>query len=346
MNIKSLLIGSAAALAAVTGAQAADAIVAAEPEPLEYVRVCDAFGAGYFYIPGTETCLKIDGEVRFSVNFDRDAAGTSDWDAATRARLNFTAKNDTEFGALTSYIALEGTNDEVGESRSVGLRQAYIDIAGLRVGHFNSWWDDDIIGEADNTASNVKFNAIQYTYDAGSFRIGGSVEELDFTNNSDLFGFNLDGNYVGASAMLGTTIGGVDARLVVSYDDLFEEFALYAYLTADLGPGKLAISGSWASDPTVYYNEAEWTVGAAYALAATDKLTITPSVSYENGINFDRAGTVANGFYSDQDQWNASVLFEYNVAQGLVASANVGYFDRSNGGDDGFDGFLRLTRKF
>ncbi|WP_245304063.1 porin, partial [Agrobacterium bohemicum] len=40
MNIKSLLIGSAAALAAVSGAQAADAIVAAEPEPMEYVRVC------------------------------------------------------------------------------------------------------------------------------------------------------------------------------------------------------------------------------------------------------------------------------------------------------------------
>ncbi|MGO4625260.1 porin, partial [Ensifer sp. 2TAB8] len=44
MNIKSLLLGSAAALAAVSGAQAADAIVAAEPEPMEYVRVCDAFG--------------------------------------------------------------------------------------------------------------------------------------------------------------------------------------------------------------------------------------------------------------------------------------------------------------
>ncbi len=58
MNIKSLLIGSAAALAAVSGAHAADAIVAAEPEPLEYVRVCDAFGTGFFYIPGTETCLK------------------------------------------------------------------------------------------------------------------------------------------------------------------------------------------------------------------------------------------------------------------------------------------------
>ncbi|MEP4753305.1 MAG: porin, partial [Nitratireductor sp.] len=54
MKIKSLLLGSAAALAAVSGARAADAVVIAEPEPVEYVRVCDAYGAGFFYIPGTE----------------------------------------------------------------------------------------------------------------------------------------------------------------------------------------------------------------------------------------------------------------------------------------------------
>jgi hypothetical protein len=68
MNIKMMLISSAAALSAISGAQAADAIVAAEPEAVEYVRVCDAYGTGYFYIPGTETCLKINGYIRFQVN--------------------------------------------------------------------------------------------------------------------------------------------------------------------------------------------------------------------------------------------------------------------------------------
>src|SRR6218665_1628785 len=103
MNIKSLLIGSAAALAAVSGAQAADAIVAAEPEAVEYVRVCDAFGTGYFYIPGTETCLKIGGLVRFQVDFGQDANSYNDqdWDAWSRVELNITAKNDTELGTLT-----------------------------------------------------------------------------------------------------------------------------------------------------------------------------------------------------------------------------------------------------
>lgn len=26
-------------------------------EPVEYVRICDAYGAGFYYIPGTETCV-------------------------------------------------------------------------------------------------------------------------------------------------------------------------------------------------------------------------------------------------------------------------------------------------
>ncbi len=29
--------------------------------PVEYVRICDAYGAGFFYLPGTETCLKVGG---------------------------------------------------------------------------------------------------------------------------------------------------------------------------------------------------------------------------------------------------------------------------------------------
>ena len=69
MTIKSLLLGSAAALVAVTGARAADAVVVAEPEPAEYVKICDVYGTGYFYIPGTETCLRIGGYIRYDASF-------------------------------------------------------------------------------------------------------------------------------------------------------------------------------------------------------------------------------------------------------------------------------------
>ncbi len=62
---KGLLLGSAAALtgvAGVSGARAAD-LPARAAAPIEYVRICDAYGAGFFYIPGTETCLRVGGLV-------------------------------------------------------------------------------------------------------------------------------------------------------------------------------------------------------------------------------------------------------------------------------------------
>ena len=48
-------------------AYAADAVVISEPEPMEYVRICEAYGVGFYYIPGTETCLKVSGYVRMDI---------------------------------------------------------------------------------------------------------------------------------------------------------------------------------------------------------------------------------------------------------------------------------------
>ncbi len=241
MNIKSLLIGSAAALAAVSGAQAADAIVAAEPEPLEYVRVCDAFGTGFFYIPGTETCLKFGGYIRFQTNFGRDASGTSDWDSFTRAQFEVDTRTDTELG-------------------------------GLKVGKFYSEWDNDLNGETDILSTNALFNSIAYTYDAGSFKATLSVDELEGVSEAD--------NAVGITGVLGATLGPVSATLVGSYDTDYEEGAIRAILFAEVGPGTFGLAGVWASGVNGYYTESEWAVAAEYAIKATDKLTITPAAQY------------------------------------------------------------------
>src|ERR1700746_1634191 len=60
--VKSLVLGSAAGLLAVGGAQAADLPVKAKA--VEYVRICSLYGAGFFYIPGTDTCVKLGGYLR------------------------------------------------------------------------------------------------------------------------------------------------------------------------------------------------------------------------------------------------------------------------------------------
>ncbi len=62
--VKSLLLGSAAGLTVVAGAQAADLPIK-KAAPVEYVRVCSAYGAGFFFIPGTDTCLRVSGRARF-----------------------------------------------------------------------------------------------------------------------------------------------------------------------------------------------------------------------------------------------------------------------------------------
>ena len=62
--VKSLLLGTAAGLVAVAGAQAADMPVKAPAAPVLYVKICTLYGDGYYYVPGTNTCLKLGGYVR------------------------------------------------------------------------------------------------------------------------------------------------------------------------------------------------------------------------------------------------------------------------------------------
>ncbi|WP_222707100.1 porin, partial [Pantoea vagans] len=187
-----------------SGAQAADAIVAAEPEPVEYVRVCDAYGTGYFYIPGTETCLKIEGYIRFQVDvgdqpLNGSASNDSDWDARTRGQVQFTAKSDTEYGPLTGVIVMQFNADNATDQDAI-LDSAYLDIAGFRAGLFYSWWDDGLSGETDDIGSPVTLhNSIRYQYETEAFYAGISVDELE----DGFYKTDEDPNNVGVAVGLG-----------------------------------------------------------------------------------------------------------------------------------------------
>ncbi|MBX3436244.1 MAG: porin [Planctomycetaceae bacterium] len=166
MNIKGLLLGSAAALVAVSGARAADAVVIAEPEPFEYVRICDTYGAGFYYIPGTETCLKFSGYMRYDVGVgDYFSAATDVLDKGSppgtpdfgdendtyyknaRLALRIDARQETELGTLRAYaqinfnsgsvnshyVAFPGT-DMTDIAETVDIEHAYLELGGFRVG--------------------------------------------------------------------------------------------------------------------------------------------------------------------------------------------------------------------
>lgn len=350
MNIKSLLLGSAAALAAVSGAQAADAIVAAEPEPMEYVRVCDAFGTGYFYIPGTETCLKLSGFIRVQGSFGRDevtsryngnvdgpagTVATSDWDVFSRAYVAWDAKSDTEYGTLTGFFAAEFNADndsDIGDSDFIDVDEAYIQLGGLKAGFFYSWWDKGLNGETDTLGNFTEFNSIAYLYDGGTFQAGVSVDELEGTVTTR-------DNGVGIAGIVSASLGGVSFDLLGGFDTEMEEGAIRGLLSADLGPGVFQLAGIWASNPNAYWAQSEWTVAASYRFNATDKLAITPGAQYFGSLQDSLTS------FGNDDKWRAGVTVDYKITEGLATRVSVQYEDEDNGDDEVF-GFVRLQRDF
>src|SRR6266508_3507242 len=72
-TFKKLILGSVAGLLAIGAAQAADLPVKAKA--VEYVRICSLYGAGFFYIPGTDTCIKLGGYLRVDTTFNGTVYG-------------------------------------------------------------------------------------------------------------------------------------------------------------------------------------------------------------------------------------------------------------------------------
>src|SRR5213078_2826264 len=113
--IKSLVLGSAAGLIALSGAQAADLPVKAKA--VEYVRICSLYGAGFFYIPGTDTCIKLGGYLRVDTTFNGATYGGPAYNGdlgqgnryrdyfVSRSRMALTVdtRTATEYGVVRTF---------------------------------------------------------------------------------------------------------------------------------------------------------------------------------------------------------------------------------------------------
>nr|WP_196108059.1 MULTISPECIES: porin [unclassified Ochrobactrum] len=188
MRFTLLSMSSIATLSSLSVAYGADNIVAPEPDAAQYVRVCDAYGAGYFYIPGTETCLRVHGYVRYLMQGGDDVYGRGftdkdgapylqrstkrdTWDISTRFTLRASTASETELGTLKTYAETRFQWSNGADSSSTGsLRVAYVDLGGLRVGldysvftsfvgYLGDVFNDDVI-----PAGGARTAAISYTY--------------------------------------------------------------------------------------------------------------------------------------------------------------------------------------
>src|SRR5271155_1100944 len=153
--VKSLLLGSAAGLVAVTAGQAADLPVKAKP--VEYVKICSLYGAGFYYMPGTDMCIKIGGYVRAEVtdysngNMTQgpvqgniNSRATSNFTMRARAYITADAREQTAYGTARGYVSVGLATADIGATllpSALGLNRAFVQWAGITAGQTQSFYD-------------------------------------------------------------------------------------------------------------------------------------------------------------------------------------------------------------
>ena len=204
---KSLLLASVAGFAAVASAQAAD-LPSKKAAPVEYVKVCPTYGPGFFYIPGTTTCLKIGGSVdatMYGVNQHHQGANgalnsgangpakADNLNSHAEGRVSLDARDQTEYGMARTFVRIawvrsSGSDDNSGSqprrgqwfnglSQSNGTLQtgfqasnAFVSLGGFTAGRTESmaWVGPSLMQTTAIVPSNGRVNLVQYTASLGS----------------------------------------------------------------------------------------------------------------------------------------------------------------------------------
>jgi hypothetical protein len=321
MKLKTLLLSSAAAFAVVGGAQAADLSVA---EPVDYVKVCDAFGAGYWYIPGTDTCLKIGGLVRMDVNFhDEDATDWStsvthaaSWDFATEARVNVTVKSMTEYGPLTGFLELRARSNNSDDSNnnayvsSTGLDQsgdyyAYLDTAYLELGMLLA-----------GRAGSVYDYSGGFNWDWNDFDADDGADQVRLTWAMSGFGIQL-------------AIEDPRDRWGTTLDESYDMPAIVGNISFAQGPWSAQLSGGFVE--TVAGSGFGAQIGTTIQLdqiAPGDKLMLKAAWAQNEASRFAVSGADVD---EEGNIWSAAASFQHFWAPNLSSAVTFQYYDQSGG---------------
>ncbi len=177
MKVKGLVAGCGLAVAMIGGADAADLPVKAKG--VDYVKVCTAYGQGFYYIPGTDTCLRIGGylwaEGYYNTYTNYPSVNNKTYSIAT-AGLIWDARSQTEYGTLRSYFDLRfrwRSSDPWSNGPNgvdVDVWNAYIQFAGFTFGHAQSFFDfyanAGVLGTDPATiGDDTRLNLIAYTHE-------------------------------------------------------------------------------------------------------------------------------------------------------------------------------------
>jgi hypothetical protein len=348
MNFKSLLLGSAAAIVLAGGAQAADLTVA---EPVDYVKVCDAFGAGFFYSPGTDTCIKVGGYVEFGTNFGGGDFGglnssNNNWgNFYTEVSIQLTASSVTEYGNLTGFIdmrAKTGNDNAQGDSladyvnqstNSAYVDSAYLELGPLKAGYFTSLfdfgrgYDDTGMFGSDSTVDHI-----QLTYAVNGFGLSLSIEDQRDRGSigyyEDIAGNEYGNNNIPDIVAAVTYSSGIFAAKIAGvYTNSAADYDFYNNALGD-GQAGWAIGGGLEVALDSFSAGDRFFVSASYGDNANSFTGISGGTSVAGALGlFDDQFAAGTG-----TSWSALASYKHVWTPQLWSSLSAGYanFDGSD----------------
>jgi len=202
--MKSVLLGSAATLVVVAGAQAADLPTKKGAPAAQYVKVCNIAGVAGFVIPGSDTCLKISGGIVAMAAFGSlDAQYATPAEAAAHSHVGATKLRDGYGLSARADVSLETVSNTANgpligmidvhfdQGYGMGLagpnwsyiNSAYLQWAGITAGIKGSFYDYIAGGETwwniispEHSGTGVPLFAYTATF-GGGFSATVSLEE-------------------------------------------------------------------------------------------------------------------------------------------------------------------------
>jgi Porin subfamily len=137
--MKSVILGSAAGIIAASAGMAAD-LGAKKPTSVEYVRTCPTYGAGFFVIPGTTSCLKIVGRARAEYFFENPRQRSDNHNRfRVRGYVAYDLRTATEYGLLRTFA--RGFFQRENGADTTTLEHAFVQFGGFTAGRVTPLWE-------------------------------------------------------------------------------------------------------------------------------------------------------------------------------------------------------------
>ncbi|QDG79163.1 porin [Labrenzia sp. PHM005] len=327
---KLALFGAAVALSGLTtGVQAADLPLA--PEPVDYVRICDAYGTRFFYLPGTDTCLRVGGRIRVEYRFNNYGDGPNNWsDKAqtstvfrSRGYIYLDSRTATEYGLLRTFTSIFHTSD----SSAFGavtpeLEFSFVQFGGFTFGRTQSFWDywtGYSWGAQVTSYSDTKSNVIAYT---GTFGNGISASvSLENAASRQVQLISAGGNGYGgdklpdAIANIRIEQGWGSAQLMgVLHHVRFADVAAEGKLGWAIGAGAQINVPFLGSKDKIAIQVAYSDGASRFPLDSWDS-QITDAINIAGSTKTTKTWNIAGGWHhAFSDAWQANLEGGYHVA--------------------------------